>query len=102
VVKLAFEEIRSQLPEALRIKLWLAGHLPFFREKVESAKQRIEARRLQTPLRSEITQRCQTLNEKKLALDERVDTSADDRELDALKKELAELEAKIHATRQLI
>jgi chromosome segregation ATPase len=94
-VKLAFEEIRSQLPEALRIKRWPAGHLPFFREKVESAKQRIEARRLQTPLQSEITQRCQTLNEKKSALDERVDTSADDRELDALEKELAELEAKI-------
>ena len=101
-MKLALEEIRSQLPEALRIKLWPAGHLPFFREKVESAKQRIEARRLQTPLRSEITQRCQTLNEKKSALDERADTSVDDRELDALEKELAELEAKIHATRQLI
>jgi chromosome segregation ATPase len=101
-VKLALEEIMSQLPEALRIKLWPVGHLPVFREKVESAKQRIEARRLQTPLRSEITQRCQTLNEKKSALDERADTSADDRELDALEKELAELGAKIHATRQLI
>jgi recombinational DNA repair ATPase RecF len=42
------------------------------------------------------------LNEKKSALDERADTSADDRELDALEKELAEHEAKIHATRQLI
>jgi hypothetical protein len=42
-------------------------------------------------LRSEITQRCQTLNEKKSALDERADTSADDRELVALEKELAEL-----------
>jgi chromosome segregation ATPase len=101
-VKLALEEIRSQLPEALRIKLWPAGHLPFFREKVESAKQRIEARQLQTPLRSEITQRCQMLNEKKSALDETADTSADDHELDALEKELAELEAKIQATKQLI
>jgi predicted nucleic acid-binding Zn-ribbon protein len=101
-VKLALEEIRSQLPEALRIKLWPVRHLPFFREKVESAKQRIEARRLQTSLQSEITQRCQALNEKKSSLDERADTSTDDRELDALEKELADLEAKIHATRQLI
>jgi chromosome segregation ATPase len=101
-VKLALEEIRSQLPEALRIKLWPVGHLPFFREKVESAKQRIEARRLQTSLQSEITQRCQALNEKKSSLDERADTSTDDRELDALEKELVDLEAKIHATRQLI
>jgi hypothetical protein len=37
-VKLALEEIRSLLPEALRIKLWPVGHLPFFREKVVLAK----------------------------------------------------------------
>ena len=88
--------------EALRTKLWPAGHLPFFREKVESAKQRIEARRLQTPLRSEITQRCQALNEKKSALDARADTSADDRELEALEKKLTDLEDKVRATKQLI
>jgi predicted nucleic acid-binding Zn-ribbon protein len=35
-------------------------------------------------------------------LDERADTSANDRELDALEKELTDLEAKIHAARQLI
>ena len=101
-VKLALEEIRPQLPEALRTKLWPAGHLPFFREKVESAKQRIEARRLQTPLRSEITQRCQALNEKKSALDARADTSADDHELEALEKKLVDLEVEIRTTRQLI
>ena len=101
-VKRTLEEIRSQLPEALRIKLWPAGHLPFLREKVESARQRIEARRLQTPLRADIAQRCQVLNEKKSALDARADTSADDRELEALEKELEDLEARVHATKKLI
>jgi ABC-type transporter Mla subunit MlaD len=29
-VKQLLDEVRAQLPEALRIKLWPAGHLPFF------------------------------------------------------------------------
>jgi hypothetical protein len=29
-VKHLFEEIKPQLPEVLQIKLWPAGHLPFF------------------------------------------------------------------------
>jgi hypothetical protein len=29
-MKHLFEEIQPQLPEVLQIKLWLAGHLPFF------------------------------------------------------------------------
>jgi hypothetical protein len=37
-VKQLFEEIKPQLPEVLQIKLWSAGHLPFFRAKVEKAR----------------------------------------------------------------
>jgi hypothetical protein len=43
-VKHLFEEIKPQLPEVLQIKLWPAGHLPFFRAKVEKARRRMEAR----------------------------------------------------------
>ena len=69
---------------------------------MELARQRIEARRLQTPLRADIAQRCQALNEKKSALDTRADTSADDQALGALKKELEDLEALVDATKKLI
>jgi hypothetical protein len=34
-MKQLFEEIQPQLPEVLQIKLWPAGHLPFFWAKVE-------------------------------------------------------------------
>ena len=101
-VRSALEEVSSQLPEAIRIELGSAGHLSFFKEKVESARQRIEARRLQTPLRADIAQRCRALNEKKSALDERADTSADDQALRALKQELEDLEARVAATKKLI
>ena len=101
-VRSALEEIRSQLPEAIHVELGSAGHLSFFRHKVESARQRIEARQLQTILRADIAQRCQALNEKKSALDARADTSADDQALGALKKELEDLEARVDATRKLI
>jgi hypothetical protein len=43
-VKHLFEEIKPQLPEVLQIKLWPAGHLPFFQAKVEKVCRRIEAR----------------------------------------------------------
>jgi hypothetical protein len=44
-MKHLLEEIQPQLLEVLQIKLWLAGHLPFFRAKEEKARRRIEARR---------------------------------------------------------
>jgi hypothetical protein len=44
-VKHLFEEIMPQLPEVLQIKLWSAGHLPFFQANVEKTHRRIEARR---------------------------------------------------------
>ena len=43
-IKEILEQIESQLPESLRVKLWPAGHLPFFRAEVKAAQQRIEAR----------------------------------------------------------
>ena len=101
-VRNALEEISSQLPEAIRVELGLAGHLSFFKDKIESARQRIEARRLQAPLRADIAQRCQALNKKKSTLDARADTSADDQALGALKKELEDLEAQVAATKKLI
>jgi hypothetical protein len=43
-VKCILEEINPHLLEALQVRLWPAGHLPFFHMKVEVAHQRIEAR----------------------------------------------------------
>jgi hypothetical protein len=60
-VRQILEEIKSQLPEVLQIKLWPTGHLPFFRAKVEQARHRIEARRSQAPLKADIAERCQLL-----------------------------------------
>jgi hypothetical protein len=40
-VRNLFEEINPQLLEVLQIKLWPAGHLPFFQAKVEKAHRRI-------------------------------------------------------------
>jgi hypothetical protein len=53
-VKHHFEEIKPQLPEVLQIKLWPPEHLPFFHAKVEKAHRRIEARRSQASLKSDI------------------------------------------------
>ena len=38
-IKEILEQIESQLPESLRVKLWPAGHLPFFRVEVKAAQQ---------------------------------------------------------------
>jgi len=38
-IKEILEQIESQLPESLRVKLWPAGHLPFFRAEVKAAQQ---------------------------------------------------------------
>lgn len=53
-IKRIIEEIKHHLLEALQVRLWLAGHLPFFRAKVEVARQRIQAWRSKTPLKAEI------------------------------------------------
>jgi hypothetical protein len=75
-VKHLFEEIKPHLPEVLQIKLWPAGHLPFFQANVEKAHRRIEACRSQASLKADIAERCQLVNDKKVALDVKTDTSA--------------------------
>ena len=101
-IKNIFEQIESQLPEPLQIKLWPASNLPFFRIEVSKAQQRMEARRSQASLKADITQKYKALNQKKATLDIKADVSANMNQLDLLKKELAELEEKVRTTKELI
>ena len=101
-IKNIFEQIDPQLPEPLQIKLWSASNLPFFRIEVSKAQRRMEARRSQTSLKADITQKCKALNQKKATLDIKADVSANMNRLDLLKKELAELEEKVRTTKELI
>ena len=101
-IKNIFEQIESQLPEPLQIKLWPANNLPFFWIEVNRAQQRIEARRSQVSLKADIAQKCKALNQKKATLDIRAGVSANMNWLDLLKKELAELEEKVRTTKKLI
>jgi hypothetical protein len=86
----------------LQVKLLPAGHLPSFRVKVAEARHRIEARRSQSPLRTNIAERCQSVNKKKAALDTKADTSVSAQRLLLLEKDLEDLEAKVRATKQRI
>jgi chromosome segregation ATPase len=101
-VKEILEELKPLLPEPLQARLWPAGHLPFFRVEVETARRRIDTRRSQVSMREDMVRRCQVLNKKKAIRDEKADTSAISQRLDRLEKELADLEAKVLATKQLI
>ena len=53
-IKKILEQIESQLPESLQVKLWPVGHLPFFRAEVKAAQQRIELRHSQIPLKADM------------------------------------------------
>jgi len=101
-IQKVLEQIESQLPESLRVKLWPAGHLPFFRAEVKAAQQRIELRHSQIPLKADIAEKCKMLNQKKATLDAKADISASTRRLSLLEKELAELEEKVCTTQRLI
>jgi uncharacterized protein involved in exopolysaccharide biosynthesis len=101
-MKHLFEEIEPQLPKVLQIKLWLAGHLPFFRSKVEKAHHRIEARRSQASLKANIAEKCQLVNEKKVALDAKTDTFVRSQRLELLERELEDLKERVWATERLI
>ena len=96
------EQIESQLPESVRVKLWPAGHLPFFRAEVKAAQQRIKLRHSQIPLKADIAQKCKLLNQKKATLDAKADISESTRRLNLLEKELMELEEKVRSTQRLI
>jgi hypothetical protein len=95
-------EIQPQLLEVLQINLWPAGHLPFFRAQVEKAHRRIEARRSQASLKADITEKCQLVNDKKVALDAKTDTSTSSQRLDILERELEDLKERVRATERLI
>jgi hypothetical protein len=94
-VKHLSKEIKPQLPEVLQIKLWPVGHLPFFWAKVEKARRRIEARRSQASLKADIAERCRLVNDKKAALDAKIDTSTSSQRLKLLEKELEDLKEKV-------
>jgi hypothetical protein len=88
-------EIQPQLLEVLQIKLWPAGHLPFFWAQVEKAHRRIEARCSHASLKANITGKCRLVNEKKVALDAKTDTSASSQRLDLLERELEDLKERV-------
>jgi uncharacterized protein involved in exopolysaccharide biosynthesis len=97
-----FEEIKPQHQEVLQIKLWLAGHLPFFRAKVEKAHRRIEACRSHASLKANILERSRLVNDKKAALDSKTDTSVSSQRLELLVRELEDLKERVQATERLI
>jgi hypothetical protein len=101
-VKQILDEVNSQLPVSLQVKLLPAGYLSSFQAKVAEARRRIETRRSQSLLRTIIAEMCQSINKKKAALDAKVDTSASAHRLRLLEKELEDLEAKVRATKQRI
>jgi hypothetical protein len=94
-MKHLFEEIQPQLLEVLQIKLWPAGHLPFFQAKVEKAHRRIEARRSQASLKVDIAKKCRLVSDKKAALDAKSDTSASSQRLELLETELEDLKERV-------
>jgi chromosome segregation ATPase len=101
-MKHLFEETKPQLPEVLQIKLWSAGHLPFFRAKVEKAHRRIEARHSHASLKANIAERCRLVNDKKVALDAKTDISASTQRLELLERELEDLKERVRATERLV
>jgi uncharacterized protein YeeX (DUF496 family) len=101
-VKQILDEVNSQLPVSLQVKLLPAGYLPSFRAKVAEARHRIETRHSQSLLRTIIAEMCQSVNKKKAALDAKVEISASAQRLHLLERELEDLEAKVRATKQRI
>jgi hypothetical protein len=88
--------------EVLQIKLWPAGHLPFFWAKVEKACCRIEARHSQASLKADNAKRCRVVNNKKVALDAKTNTSASTQRLELMERELKDLKEQVRATERLI
>jgi hypothetical protein len=101
-MKHLFEEIKPQLSKVLQMKLWPAGHIPFFWAKVEKARRRFEARRSQASLKTNIAERCWLVNDKKAALDAKIDTSVSSQRLELLERELEDLKERVRATERLI
>ena len=101
-VKNVLDEIKDQVPIELQLKLWPVVTLSFYGSRVKLARERINLRQAQLPLKADIANKCHRLNEKKASLDAKTDTSVSTAELATLKKELEDLEEKVRATKQLI
>jgi hypothetical protein len=69
---------------------------------VEKAHRRIEARCSQASLKADITKKYRLVNDKKVALDAKTDTSASSQRLDLLERELEDLKERLRATERLI
>ncbi|KAK1594073.1 hypothetical protein QYE76_018509 [Lolium multiflorum] len=95
-------DIQPRLPVVLVAKLWPTVTLSVFKSRVQSARQRITLRRAQLPLRADIAEKCQRLNEKKAALDAKTATSTHSVRLETLRKELEDLERRARETKRLI
>ncbi|KAK1652571.1 hypothetical protein QYE76_070376 [Lolium multiflorum] len=93
-VKSILEDIQTHLPVTLQVKLWPVVTRRY-RSRVKSARQRIGLHHAQLPLKADIEDNCQRLNEKKAALDAKTDTSVSTAELETLRKELEDLEERL-------
>ncbi|KAK1605955.1 hypothetical protein QYE76_029628 [Lolium multiflorum] len=101
-IKSILEDLQPHLPVTLQVKLWPVVTLSAYRSRVTLARQRIGLRHAQLPLKADIADKCQRLNEKKAALDAKTDTSVCTAELEILRKELEDLEERVRVTKQLI
>jgi hypothetical protein len=101
-IKHLLAEIQPQLLKVLQIKLCPAGHLPFFWAQVEKAHRRIEECCSHASLKADIAEKCRLVNDKKMALDAKTDTSASSQRLDLLERELEDLKERVRATERLI
>ncbi|KAK1605939.1 hypothetical protein QYE76_029612 [Lolium multiflorum] len=98
-IKSILEDLQPHLPVTLQVKLVVT--LYAYRSRVTLARQRIGLRHAQLPLKADIADKCQRLNEKKAALDAKTDTSVCTAELEILRKELEDLEERVRVTKQL-
>ncbi|KAK1697190.1 hypothetical protein QYE76_013887 [Lolium multiflorum] len=100
-IKIILEDLQPHLPVTLQVKLWPVVTLSAYRSRVTLARQRIGLRHAQLPLKADIADKCQRLNEKKAVLDAKL-THLPDAELEILRKELEDLEERVRVTKQLI
>jgi hypothetical protein len=69
---------------------------------VEKAHRRIEACHSQASLKVDIVERCRVINDKKVALDAKTDTSVSTQRLELLERELEDLKERVRAIERLI
>jgi hypothetical protein len=69
---------------------------------VEKARRGIEAHRSQASLKADIAEKCRLVNDKKVALYAKTDTSTSSQRLDLLERELEDLKERVRATERLI